>query len=62
MYDKFMQLMKEHGVSPYQVANATGVSTVTLTNWKKGKYTPKIDKIKKIADYFGVPITYFLEE
>ena len=23
---------------------------------------PKIDKLKKIADYFGVPIEFFLEE
>lgn len=62
MYEKFVELMKEHDVSPYQVARATGVATSTLTNWKQGKYQPKIDKLKKIADFFGVPVTYFLEE
>ncbi|MBQ9065245.1 MAG: helix-turn-helix transcriptional regulator, partial [Blautia sp.] len=31
-------------------------SQATLSSWKSGKYTPKIDKLKKLADYFGVPI------
>lgn len=61
MYSKFEKLLKERGVTAYKVAQATGVSTATLTSWKKGVYTPKPDKLQKIADYFGVPISYFLE-
>lgn len=30
--------------------------------WKQGKYTPKLDKLVKIAAYFKVPIEYFLDE
>ena len=29
---------------------------------KKGTYQPKIEKVTQIAKYFGVPITYFLED
>lgn len=47
--------------TPYQVSKDTGVSTSTLSNWKVGNYTPKLDKIKVIADYFGVSIDYFLD-
>lgn len=62
MYDKFQKLLDEKGVTAYRVAQETGVSTATLTNWKKGEYKPKPDKLQKLANYFNVPISYFLEE
>lgn len=62
MYNKFKQLLDERGVTAYQVAKETGISTATLTQWKQGLYTPKVDKIMKIADYFGVPLEYFVKE
>ena len=61
MYEKFAELLEKNNVTAYQVAKATGVATATLTEWKKGTYTPKVDKLKKIADYFGVSIEYFLD-
>lgn len=60
-YQKFDELCKSKGVTPYRVAKETGISTATLSHWKKGKYTPKIDKLKKISDYFGVTVEYFLD-
>ncbi len=62
MYRKFEELLKTNNVTAYQVSKATEISTATLTEWKKGTYTPKIDKLKKIADYFGIPVTEFLED
>lgn len=62
MYKKFEELLAKNNVTAYQVAKTTGVATATLTEWKKGTYTPKVDKLKKIADYFGVAIEEFLEE
>ena len=53
-YDVFKKLCEERGVRPSDVSRATGISSATLTNWKKGNYTPKEDKMKLIADYFGV--------
>lgn len=61
MYRKFQELLNESKKTPYQVAKDTGISTSTLSNWKVGNYTPKLDKIKVIADYFGVSIDYFLD-
>ena len=62
MYGKFERLLAERGVTAYQVAKETGISTATLTQWKQGLYTPKVDKIMRIADYFGVPLEYFVKE
>ncbi len=50
------KLLNERKMTAYQLSKETGVSTVTLSEWKAGKYTPKIDKIQKIANYFGIPI------
>ncbi|EJW14149.1 helix-turn-helix domain-containing protein [Paenibacillus alvei] len=60
MYEIFEQLLKEHNVTAYRVAKETGITTATLTSWKQGKYTPKQEKLQKIADYFGVTLDYFL--
>jgi len=58
-YEKFEKLCLEKGVKPYHVSVATGISTATLSSWKRGKYTPKRDKIKVLAEYFGVSPDYF---
>ena len=62
MYQKYVALREKAGVTDYEVAKNTGVSTATLSNWKAGKYTPKINKLQKIANYFGVPVTELLED
>lgn len=61
MYQKYERLRNEKGVTDYEVSKNTGVSTATLSEWKKGTYQPKIEKISLIAKYFGVPVTYFLD-
>lgn len=55
-YEKFRELCERARVTPGQVAKATGVASSTLTEWKKGRYTPKVDKLQLIADYFNVPL------
>lgn len=59
-YEVFQKLCEEKGVKPSQVSRATGVATATLTNWKKGGYTPKQDKLKAIADFFNVSLDYLV--
>lgn len=61
MYQKFEQLVKERGVTAYRVAKDIGLAPTVFSDWKSGKSKPKVDKLKKIADYFGVTIEYFLE-
>ena len=61
MYEKFADLLEKTNKTAYRVAKDTGVSTATLSSWKKGEYTPKVDKLKVLADYFGVDINYFIE-
>ena len=60
MYEIFEKLLMERGVTAYKVAKATGISTGSMTDWKKGRSAPKVDKRQKIADYFGVSVDYLL--
>lgn len=62
MYGKFQNLIDEKNITPYEVSKKTGISSSTLSDWKNGKSKPKIDKLQLLADYFGVPVTYFLAE
>ena len=59
-YENFERLCKEREVTPSQVSRGTEISTATLTSWKKGKYTPKQDKLQKIADFFNVSVDYLM--
>lgn len=60
IYVRFEKLKEAKGVTSYAVAKATGITTTTLTNWGKGKYTPKQDKLQLIADYFEVTLDYLV--
>lgn len=62
MYEKFERLLDERQLTAYKVSQDTGIATATFTEWKKGTYKPKVDKLLILANYFDVPIEYFLEE
>lgn len=61
-YEKFERLLKDNNTTAYRVSKDTGISTATLTSWKKGIYKPKLDKMAVLADYFNVPLGYFLND
>lgn len=60
MYQIFAQLCSMAGVTPYKVGKETGIATSTLSDWKSGKSSPKQDKLKKIAEFFGVSVEYLM--
>ena len=62
MYEKYVKLRNEKGVTDYRVSEDTKITKSTFSDWKSGRSNPKIDKLKLLADYFGVSIEYFLEE
>ncbi len=55
-YQAFEKLLQSHGISVYQVAKATGISSSTFTDWKNGRSCPKADKLARIADFFSVSL------
>lgn len=61
MYEKYVKLRDEKGLSDYRVSEITGIPKSTFSDWKTGRSSPKIEKLKKIADCFEVTVDYFLE-
>ena len=60
MYEIYEQLLQKHGVTNYKVHKDTGIAQSVLSAWKNGVSTPKQDKLKKIADYFGVSLDFLM--
>lgn len=62
MYSKYAKLRDEKKITDYRVSEETGITKSTFSDWKSGRSKPKVDKLKILADYFGVSIEYFLED
>lgn len=62
MYKKYEELLKKAGKTSYQVSKDTGIAQSVLSDWKTGRSKPKVDKLQKLAIYFGVSINYFLDD
>lgn len=64
MYEKYLELLRERKLTTYQVSKATGIPESTFSMWKSRQDKNaklSVDNIKKLADFFKVPIEYFLE-
>lgn len=61
LYNRYEELLKKTGKTSYQVSKDTGIAQSTLSDWKSGRSKPKVEKLKILADYFGVDVGYFLE-
>lgn len=61
VYRKFDDLLKKNNKTAYRVSKDTGIAQSVFSDWKTGRSNPKVDKLKILADYFGVKIEYFIE-
>lgn len=62
VWKRIESLLNRENISAYKLGKDTGISTASLTDWKKGRSSPKLDKLKAIADYFGVSVYYLTGE
>lgn len=62
VYEKIQKLLDDNEMSAYRLSKEADIPYTCLADWKSGKSKPKADKLMKLADYFGVPIEYFLKE
>lgn len=60
-YDKFLELCNQKNKSPSVVADELGFARSSITKWKSGA-TLRSANLKRVSDYFGVPVSYFSEE
>ena len=60
-YNNYLSLCALTRKSPSRVANEIGLSNAAANGWKKGK-APSDVTLKKLADYFNVPVESLTEE
>ncbi len=60
MYERYCELRDRRGLRDAAVANATGIPKSTFSDWKSGRSVPKIEKLQRIADFFGVTVDYLM--
>ncbi|WP_367293863.1 helix-turn-helix domain-containing protein [Lactococcus lactis] len=58
LYEKIKELAAQKNVSIRQVEEKLKFSNATIRRWKT--QTPGVDKIQKVADYFGVTVDFLL--
>lgn len=58
MVDKISMLCNERNISIGKLENILGFGNGTIWKWKKS--SPSVDKLKAVADYFGVTLDYLL--
>lgn len=60
MYEKFEELLAIKGYTAADVTRLTGISSTVFSEWKKGKSTPKTDKLILIARCLGTTVEYLM--
>ena len=59
MYAEVKRLCKENKLTVTKLEEIIGVGKNTLNRWDTN--SPSVDKVKKVADYFGVTVDELLK-
>ena len=60
--DKLDNLMHERGLNKNTLSKACGIPYTTIDGWyKKGYEGLKVSTLKKLTEYFGKPLEYWLD-
>ena len=62
MYLDYAKIRDSKGLKDCDIVKLSGVASATISSWKHGHYTPKIPKLKKIADALGVTVDELIKE
>lgn len=59
---KIDALCRKNNISRTTLEECSGISNGALGKWEKSPYGPSITTLKKVADYFCVPVDYLLAD
>lgn len=58
-YEIYKQLRDARQLTDTQVSEQSGVNRSTFSDWKNGRCEPKEKKLRKLCEFFGVPMSVF---
>ena len=56
--NRIKELRLKKGISQHRLAKEIGISEQSISKYEHNKRNPKIDKLQKLANYFGVSVSY----
>lgn len=59
-YEKIKELCKENGITITGLESELGFARGSLSKIDKNR--PRYDRLQKLADYFNLPVEYFMDE
>ena len=59
IYENIIALCKREGISVAALESKCGLGNATIRGWENGN--PRVDRIKPVADYFGVTVDWLME-
>ena len=60
IFTNVSKLCKQRGISIAKLERETGLGNATIRGWETS--SPTVDKLKAVADYFGVTVDSLLSE
>ncbi len=61
-YENYEAVRKARGIRNSDVCRATGIRPSTMTDWKNGRCTPRVENLSKIATALGVTIDELIKK
>ena len=58
IFTKIAELCKSKGITVAKLEKETGISNGTIARW--GNSSPTVEKLERVADFFGVSVDYLL--
>lgn len=58
---KLRKIIDERNIDQKDIARAAGVTEGAVSQWISGKTIPKIGRLQRVADFLGVPLSYFVD-
>lgn len=60
LFERISALCKERGISIAKLEQEAELGNATIRGWKNS--SPRVDSLKKVADYFGCTVDELLRE
>ena len=58
--ERLDEALEKRDVSPAELARKIGVNEGTISNYRKGRYAPKQNRVEEIATVLGVSIAWLM--
>ena len=61
--EKLRQCREQKGLTQPDVAEAIGIKSFqTISRWERGEVFPELENLARLADLYGRPVGYFLDQ